>query len=249
VRILHLNGSAFDALAAGDLTAANAASPVVLSDYFAGPDWRSLWRMRSEQARQDPSCVAWVTGVIWDEDRHLAVGCAGFHAPPDTEGMVEIGYAVVPIHRRHGYARAAVEMLLERARGEPAVRKVRVTIAPENSASQDLAAQYGFTAVGRAVGRRRWPGNHLRSQRQPFLTAAPRDDQGRRDLTEELLVATARPGRGSSISERPDEHDQGQHRDAAQRRAWSPRCGLMSAATSSWRPNRSSGPSARRNCW
>jgi RimJ/RimL family protein N-acetyltransferase len=148
VRILQLNGSAFDALAAGDLTAANAASPVVLSDYFAGPDWRSLWRMRSEQARQDPSCVAWVTGVIWDEDRHLAVGCAGFHARPDTEGMVEIGYAVVPIHRRHGYARAALEMLLERARGEPAVRKVRVTIAPENSASQDLAAQYGFTAVG-----------------------------------------------------------------------------------------------------
>ena len=147
VRILQLNGSAFDALAAGDLTTANAAT-VVLSDYFAGPDWRSLWRMRSEQARQDPSCVAWVTGVIWDEGRHLAVGCAGFHAPPDTEGMVEIGYAVVPIHRRHGYARAALEMLLERARGEPAVRKVRVTIAPENSASQDLAAQYGFTAVG-----------------------------------------------------------------------------------------------------
>jgi len=148
VRILQLNGSAFDALAAGDLTTANAASPVVLSDYFAGPDWRSMWRMRSEQARQDPSCVAWVTGVIWDEDRHLAVGCAGFHAPPDTEGMVEIGYAVAPIHRRHGYARAALEMLLERARGEPAVRKVRVTIAPENSASHDLAAQYGFTAVG-----------------------------------------------------------------------------------------------------
>jgi RimJ/RimL family protein N-acetyltransferase len=62
--------------------------------------------------------------------------------------MVEIGYAVVPIYRRHGYARAALQMLLERARGEPAVSKVRVTIAPENSASHDLATQYGFTAVG-----------------------------------------------------------------------------------------------------
>jgi RimJ/RimL family protein N-acetyltransferase len=148
VRILHLNGSAFDALAAGDLTTANAASPVVLSDYFAGPEWRSLWRMRSEQARRDPSCVAWVTGVIWDGVRHLAVGCAGFHAAPDAEGMVEIGYAVVPIYRRRGYARAALELLLERARGELAVRKVRVTIAPENSVSHGLAAQYGFTVVG-----------------------------------------------------------------------------------------------------
>lgn len=148
VRIVHLNGLVFEALAAGDLTAANAASPVVLSDWFAGPEWRGLWRMRSDQARRDPSCVAWVTGVIWDEDRQVAVGCAGFHAPPDTAGMVEIGYAVVPIHRRHGYARAALEVLLERARAEPAVRVVRVTIAPENSASYDLAAEYGFTAVG-----------------------------------------------------------------------------------------------------
>ncbi|MCI2238349.1 GNAT family N-acetyltransferase [Paenibacillus sp. TRM 82003] len=148
VRIVHLTGAVFDALATGDLATADTASPVPLSDYFAGPDWRSVWRMRSEQTRHDPTSAAWVTGVIWDEDQHLAVGRAGYHGPPDAEGMVEIGYAVDPAYRCRGYARAALESLLQRARNEPGVRTVRVTITPENTASYGLVAQYGFTAVG-----------------------------------------------------------------------------------------------------
>ena len=46
VRIVHLDGPTFQALADGDLTAANATSPVPLPPYFAGPDWRSVWRER-----------------------------------------------------------------------------------------------------------------------------------------------------------------------------------------------------------
>ncbi|HEY3685106.1 MAG TPA: GNAT family N-acetyltransferase [Streptosporangiaceae bacterium] len=148
VRIVYLTGPVFRALADGDLAAANAVSPVPLSAYFAGPDWLGVWAMRSRQVEEDPASAAWVTGVIWDERRRLAVGRAGYHGPPDTSGMVEIGYAVAPAHRRRGYARAALETLLHRAADEPQVRTVRVTIAPDNLASHRLTAQYGFTEVG-----------------------------------------------------------------------------------------------------
>ncbi|MGW1678697.1 GNAT family N-acetyltransferase [Saccharopolyspora sp. NPDC002376] len=148
VRIVHLNGPAFQALLQGDLAAANAASPVPLSAHFAGPEWRGLWRMRSRQVEQDPASAAWVTGVIWDERRQLAVGRAGYHGPPDASGMVEIGYAVDPDHRRCGYARAALESLLQRAAREPQVSTVRVTISPDNLPSYRLASQYGFVEVG-----------------------------------------------------------------------------------------------------
>jgi RimJ/RimL family protein N-acetyltransferase len=148
VRIVHLDGPTFRALARGDLAAANTTSPVPLSDYFAGPDWRGVWLMRSKQVDDDPACAAWVTGVIWDDQRQLAVGRAGYHGPPDEAGMVEIGYAVEPKHRRHGYARAALEALLQRAADEPQVRTVRVTISPDNLASSELASQYGFSEVG-----------------------------------------------------------------------------------------------------
>ena len=148
VRIVHLGAPAFAALAAGDLAAAERVSPVRLGPYLAGPDWASVWRMRYEQVLADPGSAAWVTGVVWDDDRGLAVGRAGFHGPPDAAGTVEIGYRVDPAHRRRGYARAALEALLARAAREPAVERVRGTISPDNVASLALASQYGFQRVG-----------------------------------------------------------------------------------------------------
>lgn len=148
VRIVHLSGPVFQALAEGDLEAANAMSPVPLPAYFAGTDWRSVWRLRAGQVAQDPAEAAWVTGVIWDEDQGRAVGRAGFHGAPDAAGTVEIGYAVDPAHRRRGYARAALRVLLQRAAREPAVHTVRVSISPDNVASRQLTAGFGFVEVG-----------------------------------------------------------------------------------------------------
>jgi RimJ/RimL family protein N-acetyltransferase len=65
--------------------------------------------------------------------------------------MVEIGYATLPEHRRRGYARAALAALLDRARQEPDVQVVRVSIAPTNAASQGVALPFGFRRVGEQV--------------------------------------------------------------------------------------------------
>jgi RimJ/RimL family protein N-acetyltransferase len=148
VRVVHLPLPALRALAAGDLDAASAAGPVPLSPYLAGPEPRDMWALRVRQITADPAAAAWVTGVIWDESAGVAVGEAGFHAPPSPEGMVEIGYAVDPLYRRRGYARAALEALLARARAEPSVHTVRVSISPDNDVSRRLASGYGFVEVG-----------------------------------------------------------------------------------------------------
>jgi RimJ/RimL family protein N-acetyltransferase len=148
VRLLELSPAALDALAAGDLEAANASAPIGLSPYFAGPDWRGVWRMRSQQIKTDPLAHGWITRVVVDPALHLAVGRAGFHGPPDPSGMVEVGYAIDPAYRRQGYARAALVALLDRAAAELSVRIVRATITPDNLASGALVAQYGFVEVG-----------------------------------------------------------------------------------------------------
>ncbi|SNR86551.1 Protein N-acetyltransferase, RimJ/RimL family [Geodermatophilus saharensis] len=151
VEVLALSGPAFSALADGDLAAADAASPVPLPPVFADPDWAPVWRLRAAQAAADPAVAEWVTGVVWDPDRRLAVGRAGFHGPPDERGTVEIGYAVLPEHRRRGYARAALAAMLDRARADPAVRVVRLSIAPDNVASLAVARPFGFVEVGQEV--------------------------------------------------------------------------------------------------
>jgi RimJ/RimL family protein N-acetyltransferase len=148
VRIVHLPPEAFRVLADGDLAAANAVSPVPVSEYLVSSECAWTWRFRSKQAAEDPASAGWVTGIVWDDVRQVAVGAAGYHGPPDHSGMVEIGYRVDPAYRRRGYARAALEALLQRAAREPLVTTVRVTISPDNTASYALASQYSFTEVG-----------------------------------------------------------------------------------------------------
>lgn len=148
VRLVRLERPVLEALAAGDLAGANRAGVIPLPPFFVDPEWRRTWRYRSRQVAEDPSSAAWITGAIWDEGRRVAVGRAGFHGPRDGRGMVEVGYAVDPAWRRRGYARAALEAMLDRAAGEPAVRVVRASVGPENVASLALIGQYGFVAVG-----------------------------------------------------------------------------------------------------
>nr|WP_275585499.1 GNAT family N-acetyltransferase [Blastococcus saxobsidens] len=93
----------------------------------------------------------WITRVVWDPARRLAVGKAGFHGPPDAAGMVEVGYSIDPAHRRQGYARAALRAMLARAAAEPAVATVRASIAPDNVVSRDLVLGEGFVEVGEQV--------------------------------------------------------------------------------------------------
>jgi RimJ/RimL family protein N-acetyltransferase len=148
VSIVQLDLHTLAALAAGDLAAARRTSPVDLSPWLAGPECVGTWQRRARQVVETPADRAWVTGVLWDDDAEVPVGKAGFHAAPDTNGMVEVGYAVDPALRRRGYARAALENLIARARREPDVAVLRATVSPTNAASLALIQQYSFLEVG-----------------------------------------------------------------------------------------------------
>ena len=148
VEIVQLDAAALRGLADGDQAVAERSSPVPLSPYLAGPDCRRVWERRAAQIVEDPSSAAWITGIVWDPERRLAVGRAGYHGPPDADGMVEVGYSIDPQYRRQGYARAALRALLARAAADPAVRTFRATISPDNVASRDLVLAHGLTEVG-----------------------------------------------------------------------------------------------------
>ena len=148
VRIIHLTADALVALASGDLEGASTDAGVSLTPWLVSDEAIGTWRYRATQVAATPADLGWVTGVIWDEDRGVVVGKAGFHAAPDAAGMVEVGYAVDPAERRRGYARAALLAMLDRARAEPSVHTLRATVSPGNSASLGLIAQLPFVEVG-----------------------------------------------------------------------------------------------------
>ena len=150
VQIFQLDPAALRALAEGDLAAADRASPVPLTPYLAGPDCRGVWTVRATQVVEEPDSVAWITGVVWDPDRRIAVGRAGYHGRPE-DGVLEVGYSIDPQYRRQGYARAALRALVDRAGHERGVTTVRASVSPDNLASRDLVLSEGFVRVGEQI--------------------------------------------------------------------------------------------------
>jgi [ribosomal protein S5]-alanine N-acetyltransferase len=98
----------------------------------------------------DPTIQPWLGRVIVldaDGERRI-IGSVGFHAPPDHDGRVEVGYRVEPEHRRQGVATEVVRALFDWAWREHGVSRFRAATAPENLASQGVLAQFGFRRTG-----------------------------------------------------------------------------------------------------
>jgi 2-methylcitrate synthase len=148
IRLHPLPAPAMQALVAKDLARASELAGIHLPEFFIEERMIWLWNYRIAQIAADPPSADWVVRVVVSVPDGEAVGHGGFHGPPDENGMVEIGYSVVPEFRRRGYAKAIVAALLERAHSEPDVTLVRASISPDNGASLATIAGFGFTQVG-----------------------------------------------------------------------------------------------------
>lgn len=98
----------------------------------------------------DPTIQPWLGRAIVLDDAGIRqiIGSIGFHAPPDEDGRVEIGYRVEPEHRRQGVATEVVRALLDWANREHGVTRFRAATARDNVASQAVLARFGFREVG-----------------------------------------------------------------------------------------------------
>ena len=138
-----------DALLAGDLDAARGLAPFPLDGQtFAGDDY--VLRLRQAQLRADPRELSWLYRAAVLRETGEVVARAGFHAPPDAEGTVELGYRMHPGWRRRGVATELAVGLLDWAREQGAVRCLASTV-PDNVASQAVLARLGFVRTGEQV--------------------------------------------------------------------------------------------------
>jgi ribosomal-protein-alanine N-acetyltransferase len=144
VRLVPLAAPVMRALLRRDLATASAAAGVALPAAFLEEEW--LWSLRVDQVTADPSSAPWFVRAVVAEPEAV-VGHAGFHGPPDADGMVEIGYTILREHRRRGHARAAVLELLTYARQHGA-STVRASVSPNNAPSLALARSMGFEQCG-----------------------------------------------------------------------------------------------------
>ena len=107
------------------------------------------WLKRVEESRMaDP----WLHGFkVIHRKTGATVGSAGFKAPPDAEGCVEIAYGVEAEHRGKGYAKEAAAALTDYALESDQVRTVRAHTLPKPSASTRVLTTCGFQYVGEVM--------------------------------------------------------------------------------------------------
>ena len=139
-----------EALVRKDLAAASSEMGATVPAWVA-EELENFLKYRLGQLRLDPSIRVWLgrSMVLTQEDgRRRVVGSIGFHGPPDEQGRLEVGYSVDPPYRRRGYASESVRALFDWAHREHGITRFVASISPDNEASRNLTAAFGFKQVG-----------------------------------------------------------------------------------------------------
>ena len=106
------------------------------------------WALR--YAEEHPVHLQWGMYYVIDpraRDGPTAAGVVGFKGAPE-DGVVELGYSILPQFRRRGYATEAVAALVELAFAHDEVGRIVAQTLPELSASIGVLLRSGFVLVG-----------------------------------------------------------------------------------------------------
>ncbi len=113
-----------------------------LRGFYVSGDVSPQW-LAALHTASDPD--PWRHGFFVVQRAHRCViGSAGFKGPPDSTGMVEIAYGIVPSCEGNGYATEAAGALVGFALSHEDVRLVRAHTLPASNASTRVLLKCGF---------------------------------------------------------------------------------------------------------
>ena len=100
--------------------------------------------------KEHPEWEGWLAwyAVRIDNDYPVLCGSIGFKGPPDEQGMVEIGYSVLPEFQRQGLATEMVAAIVQWAKHQPSVRRIEAETNTDNKASIRVLEKNNFVCVG-----------------------------------------------------------------------------------------------------
>ena len=117
-------------------------------ELFEPDDLRRMGRLL-----QDPQNHGWTLYYLLTQASPVRlVGVAGFGGAPTAEGVVDLGYSVLPEFRRQGLATEAVEALVTFAVADPRVRAIAAQTYPALTASIGVLSKSGFRLVPSSAG-------------------------------------------------------------------------------------------------
>jgi ribosomal-protein-alanine N-acetyltransferase len=151
--LLSMTPAFMEAVLAGRRAEAEGLLRITLPDDPPDSQVIRFMSRRMEQMRSDPGVQRWLARAITlREAGSVMVGSVGFHGEPGLNAAgqpdaLEIGYGILPEHRRQGYATEAVEALIGWARAQ-GIDHFVASVAPGNEPSLAIIRKLGFVRTG-----------------------------------------------------------------------------------------------------
>lgn len=79
------------------------------------------------------------------------IGSAGFHDFPNEDGMIEIGFGIVPQKQNQGFGKELLHGMWGYIVKRPDVKTLRYTVSPTNDPSMHIIKSLGFELVGEQI--------------------------------------------------------------------------------------------------
>jgi len=115
---------------------------VVADGFPVAPEGLEYWQRK---LAADPSLVGWYGWFYVYSQQRVLIGDGGFMGPPNADGRVELGYAVVPAYRGQGFATEAAHALVRWAFAHPEVSAVIAHTLPDGEASMRVLKKLGMS--------------------------------------------------------------------------------------------------------
>lgn len=125
------------------------------------PEWpmaelKELLPHLIELLQHDPKSFPWLLWAIVSATDKTVLGNIGFKGRPDDNGMVEIGYSLLPPYRRQGYMQEAATALIAWAFQQPFVKSIEAECAVDNIASRKVLQRLGMRQTSMQDNMLRW---------------------------------------------------------------------------------------------
>jgi [ribosomal protein S5]-alanine N-acetyltransferase len=111
-------------------------------------DIKDLLPLYVEQLKADPKVLGWGPWLIAHNADATVIGDIGFTGRPDSKGVVEIGYGIVPEYRKQGFAFEAAQAMVRWAFSQRQVKKViAARVRRANIPSVRILAKLGMKCL------------------------------------------------------------------------------------------------------
>lgn len=141
LRIIPCDDTLYDAIRMGNNTLARVMGVNVPKKWT---EFRDTFTPSYHRWKAHPPLRDWWVYLIIHIPDNMLIGSCGYKGEPDANGVVEIGYEVIPSYREKGLGTETAKGLLDHAFSHPSVRKVIAHTLSEENVSGHILEKLGF---------------------------------------------------------------------------------------------------------